>query len=165
VADESLTCPSCASTHPLSERFCPDCGMPLVHSGSAGVEGPVTEARERARKVKPQYAEGDLVRVAGGRNQSEAEMIQGMLLEEGIPSLLRRTRGFDVPDFMAAGPRDVLVPERGAEVARQVLLQAELVADAPQGAPGASPWVVLAALVGGVAVLALLVWAVSTWGG
>ena len=36
-------------------------------------------------------------------------MIQGLLLEEGIPSLARRSGGFDVPDFLAAGPRDILV--------------------------------------------------------
>ncbi len=46
-----------------------------------------------------------------------------LLLEEGVPSTLRRTAGFDVPDFLAAGPRDVLVPESGVEVAREVLLR------------------------------------------
>ena len=70
------------------------------------------------------------MRVAGGTNQAEAEMIQGMLLEEGIPSMLRRTRGFDVPDFLAAGPRDVLVPESGYDAARSVLLEAELIGGA-----------------------------------
>ena len=64
------------------------------------------------------------MRVAGGRNQAEAELIQDLLLEEGMPSMLRRTAGFDVPDFLAAGPRDVLVPEAGAEAARDVLLEA-----------------------------------------
>ena len=59
------------------------------------------------------------MRVAGGRNQAEAEFIQGLLLEEGVPSLLRRSRGFDVPDYLAAGPRDVLVPESGAPAARR----------------------------------------------
>ena len=54
------------------------------------------------------------MRVAGGRHQAEAELIQGMLLEEGVPSMLRRSPGFDVPDFLAAGPRDVFVPEAGA---------------------------------------------------
>ncbi len=67
------------------------------------------------------------MRVAGARNQAEAEFIQGLLLEEGVPSLLRRTAGFDVPDFLAAGPRDVLVPASGALAAREVLLQAELI--------------------------------------
>ena len=47
-----------------------------------------------------------------------------LLLEEGVPSTLRRSAGFDVPDMLAAGPRDVLVPESGLEVARQVLLEA-----------------------------------------
>ena len=46
-----------------------------------------------------------------------------LLLEEGVPSTLRRSAGFDVPDMLAAGPRDVLVPESGLEVARQVLLR------------------------------------------
>ncbi len=70
------------------------------------------------------------MRVAGGRHQAQAELIQGILLEEGVPSVLRRSGGFDVPDFLAAGPRDVLVPESGAEVARAALLAAD-VAPAP----------------------------------
>ena len=40
--------------------------------------------------------------------------------------MLKRSAGFDVPDMLAAGPRDVLVPRSGAEVAREVLMQAEL---------------------------------------
>ena len=63
------------------------------------------------------------MKVARGSNQSEAELIQGFLLEEGIPSVLRRSPGFDVPDFLAAGPRDVLVPESGSEAAREALQQ------------------------------------------
>ena len=58
------------------------------------------------------------MRVAAARNQAEAEFLQGLLLEEGIPSMLRRSGGFDVPDFLAAGPRDVLVPQSGAAAAR-----------------------------------------------
>jgi hypothetical protein len=100
--------------------------MPLVHAGPARVEPAHSEAHERARKIRPEYTHGDLVRVAGGRNQPEAELIQGLLLEEGVPSMLRRTAGFDVPDFLAAGPRDVLVPESGAAAARAALNEAEL---------------------------------------
>jgi hypothetical protein len=88
---------------------------------------PLDELWQRARRIKPQYSEGALVRVGGARNQTEADFIQGLLLEEGIPSLQRRARGFDVPDFLAAGPRDVLVPESGAPAAREVLLQSELI--------------------------------------
>lgn len=73
------------------------------------------------RKVNPLYAEGELVRVARAQHQAEAELIQNLLLAEGIPSTTRRSMGFDVPDFMAAGPRDVLVPRSGAEAARDLL--------------------------------------------
>ena len=48
-------------------------------------------------------------------------MIQGLLLEEGIPSMARRAPGFDVADFLAAGPRDILVPESGCQAAREAL--------------------------------------------
>jgi pimeloyl-ACP methyl ester carboxylesterase len=100
--------------------------MPLVYAGPARVEEPRDEAHERARKIRPEYTRGELVRVAGGRNQAEAELIQGLLLEEGVPSMLRRTAGFDVPDFLAAGPRDVMVPESGAERARETLNDAQM---------------------------------------
>jgi proteasome lid subunit RPN8/RPN11 len=109
--------------------------MPLVYAGTLGVGDPITERHERARKIKPQYAEGALVQVAGAQNQAEAEFIQGLLLEEGVPSLLQRTRGFDVPDMMAAGPRAVMVPESGAAAAREVLLEAEILGNEPSRAP------------------------------
>jgi hypothetical protein len=63
----------------------------------------------------------ELVKVAGAANQAEAELVQGLLATEGIPSVLRRTGGFDVPEFLAAGPRDVLVPASRADAARDVL--------------------------------------------
>ena len=115
-----LVCPSCGTVHEQRDaRFCDRCGVPLVF---ASVEAPrETEARRRARKVRPQYAEGELTRVASARNQAEGELLQGMLLEEGVPSLMRRSGGFDVPDFLAAGPRDILVPASGAAAARDVL--------------------------------------------
>lgn len=157
-AAEPLLCPRCASTYPLSERFCPRCGMPLAYAGPAeGAQEPPSARRERARKIKPQYAEGDLVRVAGGRNQAEAELIQGLLLEEGVPSMLRRTAGFDVPDFLAAGPRDVLVPASGAGAAREVLMEADIPA-AGQPAPPVRAARVVAALVAALAVVALAAW-------
>src|SRR4051794_27642051 len=133
--------------------------MPLVYAGMAGVDLPVTERHARARKIKPQYAEGPLVRVAGARHLSEAEFIQGLLLEEGVPSLLRRTRGFDVPDMMAAGPRDVMVPASGAATAREVLLEADIVSSEPAStlAPDRALRV-LAALLGAVALVGVIVW-------
>jgi hypothetical protein len=156
---EPLVCPSCGTTHPLTERFCPDCGMPLTYAGATGVDQPITDLHAKARKVKPQYTEGDLVRVAGARHQAEAELIQGLLLEEGIPSLLRRSQGFDVPDMLAAGPRDVMVPASGAPTAHEVLLQADMVSR-PGSATGAPDraWRVLAGLLLAVAVVSVIVW-------
>jgi len=121
---EPLACPTCARKFPLSERFCSECRMPLVYVGRED-EQPITASHERARKVRPEYAEGELVKTAMASNLAEAELIQGLLLEEGIPSILRRTRGFDVPDFLAAGPRDILVPEAALETARELLSDVE----------------------------------------
>jgi hypothetical protein len=93
--------------------------VPLVDR--SGEEPATSERQQRARKIKPQYAEGKLVKVARASNQPEAEFIEGLLLEEGIPCMLRRSSGFDVAESLAAGPRDVLVPESGAEAAREAL--------------------------------------------
>ena len=154
---EPLVCPSCALTHTLDERFCRNCGMPLVYAGSAGVDMPVTATHERARKVKKQYLEGDLVYVASAKHQAEAELIQGFLLEEGIPSMVRRSRGFDVPDMLAAGPRDVLVPESAVAPAREVLMQADLLPDqSSSGIDG--PARVAVGLLGAVGLVALILW-------
>lgn len=120
------------------------------------------ERHESARKINPGYAEGDLVTVATGRNQTEAEFIAGLLLEEGVPSLLRRSRGFDVPEMLAAGPRDVLVPRSGEQAARQVLLQARL--EDRGASAGPAPARVLAGLLLAVAVVALVVWLGSSLG-
>jgi hypothetical protein len=118
----ALVCPSCAEPFAGDERFCPGCGVPLVRADAAAAERErPSRLREQVRKVRPQYSEGELVAVARAGNQAEAELIQGMLLEEGIPSMTRRSMGFDVPDFLASGPRDVLVPSSGAQAARDLL--------------------------------------------
>jgi len=141
----------------LDERFCAECGMPLVYVGSKPLEEPITDAHGRARKINPAYTEGELVRVAGGRNQAEAELIQGLLLEEGVPSILRRSAGFDVPDFLAAGPRDVMVPQAGAQAVREVLLAADLASAAPVALPPRPRAMRLTAAVAAGALLAALV--------
>jgi hypothetical protein len=131
--------------------------MPLVHPSALTGDDPVSAQHARARKIKPQLSEGPLVKVAGGRNQAEAELIQGLLLEEGVPSMLRRSAGFDVPDLLAAGPRDVLVPRSGAQTAREVLLQSDLV-DAPGGRAGDSPRRVLLGLLAACVLVVLIAW-------
>ena len=157
---EPLACPTCARKFTLEERFCPDCEMPLVYVGR-GEQEPITASHERARKVKAQYTSGDLVKAAWARNQAEAELIQGILLEEGIPSVERRTRGFDVPDFLAGGPRDILVPQSAHELARDLLADtAERELEAADE-PAAGPRGLLVGMLVALAVAAVLVWVVA----
>jgi hypothetical protein len=154
---DSLVCPACGTEYPSSERFCADCKLPLVLPDSGE---PISERQAQVRKIKPQLAEGELVTVVGARNQAEAEFIQGLLLEEGVPSIVRRSAGFDVPDFLAAGPRDVLVPQSGLATARDVLLQAELITDRPPAGVGVSPLKLLAWLLIALAIAAVIIWLV-----
>ena len=94
--------------------------MPLVHLRVA--ERGASERRRRARKIKPQYTDGRLVKVARAENEPEAELIAALLLEEGIPCLVRNTIG----GYSAViGEHDILVPESGAEAAREALAPAE----------------------------------------
>lgn len=155
---EPLACPRCALRYGLDERFCASCGMPLVHVGADAIEEPESQAHERARKINPVYTEGELVRVAGGRNQAEAELIQGLLIEEGVPSMLRRSAGFDVPDFLAAGSRDVMVPQSGADAAREVLLQANMAPQPSSARPAPRPLGLVAAILGGGLLSAFVAW-------
>jgi hypothetical protein len=122
MTERPLVCPRCARGGEAHERFCSDCGMPLVYAdGEAAGQALTGERHQMARKIKPQYTEGKLVKIARASNQPEAELLQGLLLEVGIPSLVRRSRGFDVAESLAAGPRDILVPESGAEAAQEAL--------------------------------------------
>jgi hypothetical protein len=103
---------------------------------------------------------GPLVKVASARNQAEAEFIQALLREEGVPSMTRRSAGFDVPDFLAAGPRDVLVPGSAELVAREVLMEAEVLRDEvppPVVAPSRRvAWLLVALAVGAAVAWAVL---------
>ena len=130
--------------------------MPLVALGEEPAEG--DEAQRRARKVRPQYLGGELVRVAGARNLAEAQLMQGILLEEGIPSVERRARGFDVPDFLAAGPRDILVPQAGYEAARELLAGAGADQPIPASVLAEAPWRLLAKVGAAAAAALAIVW-------
>jgi hypothetical protein len=164
--ERPVVCPSCARRHELGERFCENCGMPLVFAGGDD-SGPRSPAHERARKIDPRYAQGEPVRVAFTRNQAESDLVQNILLEEGIPSMARRTRGFDVPDFLAAGPRDVLVPESGAELARALLREADVAETIEPGPPrdfAATQTRIILAVLGGGLLAALIAWLLSGGG-
>ena len=153
-AATALSCPGCDLPAAASERFCAACGLPLVAAEGSATAPRGGEAAARARKVRPGLAQGPLVRVAGARHQAEAEFVQNLLLEEGIPSLVRRSGGFDVPDFLASGPRDVLVPASGAEAARALLPAPTVRSSLP--APPAPAWVRAMAVALAVLVLAVV---------
>ncbi len=135
--------------------------LPGPDQGEEETEPPRDAAHERARKIDPRYTEGELVKVAWAGNQAEAELIQGLLLENGVPSTLSRSMGFDVPDFLAAGPRDIYVPSSGLEAARELLPDSGVVAAAaedqgPQLAQALKIAAILLLVGGGVALLAWL---------
>lgn len=116
---------------------------------------------------------GKLIKVGFARNQAEAEMLQALLQESGIPSILKRSGGFDAPEFLAAGPRDIWVNKEHALEARRILEETmtetegeereELDDEARLRATGGEPmtpqrlalWVI-----GGVIVAIVLIWIV-----
>ena len=61
------------------------------------------------------------MKVAAAPDESLALLMEGVLKDAGIPSLIQRAAGFDAPDFLAAGPRDILVPASLVELAKQIL--------------------------------------------
>jgi hypothetical protein len=61
------------------------------------------------------------VKVAAAPDESVALLMEGLLKDAGIPALIQRAPGFDAPDFLSAGPRDVLVPASLVEEAKQIL--------------------------------------------
>jgi Putative prokaryotic signal transducing protein len=64
------------------------------------------------------------VRVAVAANQAEAELLQGVLDDAGIPSTWRRTGG-DLPELLAAGYREIYVPADAADEAQALLATME----------------------------------------
>ena len=65
--------------------------------------------------------EEEWTNVAAAPNETLAFLMKGLLDDVGIPVLVQRGSGFDVPDFLSAGPRDLLVPRLYATEARELL--------------------------------------------
>ena len=61
------------------------------------------------------------MKVAAAPDETIALLMDGVLKDAGIPSLIQRAPGFDAPDFLAAGPRDVLVPDALLGEAKRIL--------------------------------------------
>src|SRR5918996_3457090 len=64
--------------------------------------------------------DNELVKVAYANDEAEAELLQGLLRTADVSSVVRRAPGFDVPEFLSAGPREVLVAASDVPVARDV---------------------------------------------
>jgi hypothetical protein len=109
-------------------------------------------------RIDPRYAHGELVRVAYTGNQAESDLVQNILMEEGIPSIIKRTRGFDVPDYLAAGPRDVYVPESGAPRARELVRDAPVGESVESGPTPPIPARIVLWVLGGGLLAALIAW-------
>ena len=58
--------------------------------------------------------------VAVAQHQPEAELLANMLAEIEVPVMIRRA-SMDVPDMLAAGPRELLVPADREIEARALL--------------------------------------------
>lgn len=160
--EQTLVCPRCGAPYPSNARFCETCRLPLVLDGpDDAIVEPLDARHEQLRKIKPQFTEGPLVKVAYVHNQVEGEFVQGLLLEEGVPSILRRAAGFDVPDFMAAGPRDVLVAASGAATAREVLREIGMGAEPQPPRAPTSPGRLLAGLLIALALGLVALWLLS----
>jgi hypothetical protein len=65
--------------------------------------------------------EGVVVTVVSG--ETEAEVVCGLLRSAGIECAYRDTQAIDSPleDFIASGPREILVREADAQAARALL--------------------------------------------
>lgn len=86
--------------------------------------------------VKPEYTQGELRCVVVALNQAEAEMLEDMLRSEGIPCMIRRFGRAELPEFFATGRREILVPERALDAARELLRIEAPLAQAPMTSPG-----------------------------
>lgn len=76
------------------------------------------------RRREPEPPRIPWVKVAFARHQPEAEMLASLLGQLDIPVLMRRTT-VDVPDMLAGGPRELLVPADRELEARALLDPAE----------------------------------------
>lgn len=112
---QTLTdCPFCGNALPANAETCPNCDLPLVGSAPPPTDGEFPPPL-------PEYCKGRPRTVVSAANLVEAEMIEGLLRGQGIPCLVQRSASADVPDFLAAGWRDVMVPESGHAAACELL--------------------------------------------
>ena len=109
-------------------------------------------------RVRREYTHGDLVTVTTVRHAAEGEMLRGMLLEEGIPSMVRPARGSVIPQALGAGPHELVVTESGYETAYQVVHGELPQPQRPGSRSRPEPGNLLAVVLVVAGLLAFLVW-------
>ena len=74
--------------------------------------------REPDPRLRPEFAQGEFVAVTTVPNIAEAEMVRDMLLDAGIPTMVRpvRSSGLTAVD-LGMGAQEILVRESGHEAA------------------------------------------------
>lgn len=152
MREECDTCPYCGCEFELGASACPSCDLPLL---TGDIAAPATRGAVVVTAARPEFATGGLRRVAIASNQAEAEMVESLLRSEGIPCIVQRSPGADVPDFLAAGRRDILVPESGLAAARDLLRIEVSETSANDAAP--SPLMLAIAVLAGVLMVALCI--------
>jgi hypothetical protein len=110
-----------------------EAGAALVSALTEPEDAPETPRQATASPVGDVQPDGT-VRVAVAANQSEAELLQGVLRDAGIPSTWRRTGG-DLPELLAAGYREIYVPAGAAGDAQALLATLETSDSGPDPAP------------------------------
>ena len=166
-SDAREACPFCGAQFTRGLSACPECDLPLVGSGRQPAselfdgadlfdaiepESPVRLPSVGMLEIdqprpRPEYTSGELRCVVVAINIAEADMLEDMLRSEGIPCVVRRVGRADVPDFLAAGRREILVPEQALPAARD-LLRIEPPTEQPSAA---SPLTLALAIIAGLA--------------
>ena len=74
--------------------------------------------REPDPRLRPEFAQGEFVAVTTVPNIAEAGMVREMLLDAGIPTMVRpaRSSGLTAVD-LGTGAQEILVRESGQEAA------------------------------------------------
>jgi Putative prokaryotic signal transducing protein len=109
-------------------------------------------------RLRPEYAQGELVAVTTVRNPAEAEMLRDMLLDEGIPSMVRMARSSNPFEMAGGAPHDVLVRESGYEAAYELVHGHPPEPVPPTSRSGPEPGNLLAVVLIVLGLIALVVW-------
>lgn len=110
-------------------------------------------------RLRPEYAQGELVTVTTVANVAEAEVLRDMLLAEGIPTMVRPARSFDPRFFtLGMGAHEVLVRKSGYEAAYELVHGEQPQLRSPASRSRPEPGNLLALVLLGLGLIAFLAW-------